>query len=107
MVSLTLQYYNRVQDDWGDLKPFRASSLSAAVRYRVMLHTTRHDVYWELRNPENFHESFMQDLESFSYWIGYNGGGWIQELDHDAYVAGAQDRDGDKVLLNKYIDRYQ
>jgi len=104
--QIILQWYNKHKDEWLNLQPWLYGILFPTRKYRILLQVDHvsYTVHWEIPNPEKFDQSFIQDLPALSYWVGYNEGGWLEILDWDGFIAGRQDREGDKVLLNKYID---
>jgi len=91
-----LEYYSPAADKWTGLPLSRADTLAGNVKYRVILYPVR--VYYEIHEPNQFDCSCIQDLASFSYWLGYNNAVTIPALDQNAYRLGEDDRLGEKEL---------
>lgn len=90
-----LEYQNAMKE-WVALPLFRCGTLDANNVYRIVL--LPRNIYFSIPNNRKFSVSCVEDMAAFSYWVGYAGYPFIDDLNEDRWKEGMQDRVGDKEL---------
>ena len=81
---------------WSELPLFRCNTLSAAIPYRIVW--IQRNVYFDIQDTQQFSCSCVEDLAAFSYWVGYAGYPFVDDLDEERWEEGTADGAADKNL---------
>ena len=81
---------------WSELPLWRSNTLGFNIIYRIVW--VSRNVYFPIMDNREFNCSCVEDLAAFSYWVGYAGYPFIDELDEERWEEGTEDRTADKRL---------